>query len=470
MMKYMKTGVKAGMLATLLMTATGCADLDIVPEGKTTLSKTSELEMMFNNKSMSSNPNESLGILVNEDYGRDFSKVADRITNKNTLASAFLTYNEDIDRAALTTKDNAYTYIYKTVNYMNVVISKIDGAQGDDDRKPSIKAEAKVTRAYFLFLAANMYAKQYDAATASLEYGIAYPVTPDVGQKQQLMLDKCYEMMLEDCSDENINQLLDKGNVSRITKGGGNAVKALILFQMKRYAEALPYALRAIAFNDKIEDRSKIVETQKWELLPSSENNFFYVSPLSTDYNYPYWEQLSVETAALFESGDYVFDYAKSYGDPFWDPYYGELDTGIEGCLEASGSEVYANPWGITVEQMMYLAAECYIRTGEVAKGLDLVNKVRYYRIDSEHYQPFTASTETEAMELLQRAKFIECIGSYVNFIDRRRWNTEEQYKKTITRDLGDLGKYSIAPDSKLWVMPFPVRVMENNDTFRQNY
>ena len=184
---------------------------------------------------------------------------------------------------------------------------------------------------------------------------------------------------------------------------------------------------------------------------------------------YPNCEQLSWETAALFEPGDYVKDYAQSSDAPYWDPDYGEMDSGIEGCLEAYG-DAYCNPWGITVEQMMYLAAECKIRTGHVQDGLDLVNKVRTFRIDPDYYTPFAATGEQEAMALLQKAKFIECIGSYVNFFDRRRWNTEDAYKKTIIRDLRDLGQYSIAPDSKLWVQPFPVRVMQNNPTFRQNY
>ena len=109
----------------------------------------------------------------------------------------------------------------------------------------------------------------------------------------------------------------------------------------------------------------------------------------------------------------------------------------------------------------MYLAAECYIRTGEIQKGLDLINKVREKRIDTEHYKTFTASNEKDAMELLQRAKTIECIGSYMNFFDRKRWNTEEAYKKTLVRDLGELGKFSIAPDSKLWIFPFPTTVMQ---------
>ena len=162
--------------------------------------------------------------------------------------------------------------------------------------------------------------------------------------------------------------------------------------------------------------------------------------------------------------------YAKNGPYPFWNPVYGKSDTGIDGCLEAVSYAVFVNPWGLTVERIMYLAAECLIRTGEIQRGLDLVNKVRKYRIEPEVYQPFTASNEKEAMDKLQPAKFIECIGTYENYFDRKRWNTEDAYKKTITRTVPDAGTFSISPESPLWVQPFPVEVMTYNSTYKQNY
>lgn len=445
-------------------------DMDIVPKGQSTLQKTTDLELMLNSKTISGRPHETLGLVVNEGYGSGFTTIKKQIEAENTLTAIYLTYNENVDRGALATKDNTYGDLYSNVYHYNVVIDKIDGADGNDNRKPSIKAEARISRAWNIFLAANIYARQYDAATAAEAGGVAYPEGTDVDTKPQLKLQECYELILADCSDEIIAQLPDKGNVNRITKAGGYAIRATVLFQMKRYDEALAYAEKALALNSTIEDRSYIVDTENWNLLPTSENNFFYISPLSDMTKNPQYERLSWETAELFEEGDYVLDYSTDGGySPYWDDYYGYEDSGIDGCLEAYG-DVYTNPWGLTVEQIMYLAAECDIRKGEIQKGLDMVNKVRSYRIHSDSYLTFTASSETDAMVLLQRAKFVECIGSFWNFFDRKRWNTEDKYRKTITRDLQDAGTYSIAPDSKLWVFPFPLRVMQNNPTFKQNY
>lgn len=458
------------ILTALLCTFLTACDMDIVPKGQSTLEKTSDLELLMNVKTIRESPFTRLGLVVNESYGGEVSTIATQISNENTTAAILLTCNESLDLAPLASKDDVYGDIYQYVHYMNVILSKIDGASGDDSRKSAIKAEAKVTRAYYLCLAANIYAKQYDAATVDGEGGIAYPETTDIDTKPQLPLKECYEKMLDDCSDENIAALLDNANANRITKAGGNAVRAFILFQMKRYDEALAYAEKAIALNGNIEDRSSIAETGQWVLLSSAENNLFYISPFYDEFSSPVWEVLSPETASLFEKGDYVKDYAYDGYFAYWDSFYGMYLTGIVGALWATGYDAYSNPWGLTVEQMMYLAAECHIRKGNVAQGLDLVNRVRKFRIHPDNYQPLAADNADDAMAQLQRAKFIECIGSFWNFVDRRRWNTEDKYRKTITRDLQASGKYSIAPESKLWVMPFPLRVMQNNPTFKQNY
>lgn len=71
---------------------------------------------------------------------------------------------------------------------------------------------------------------------------------------------------------------------------------------------------------------------------------------------------------------------------------------------------------------------------------------------------------------MLQRAKWIECIGTYENFFDCKRWNTEANYKRTITRSLGDYGTFSIKPESPLWVLPFPANATRYNPTLTQNY
>ena len=444
-----------------------CSDmLDIVPKGKTTLEKTSDLEMLLTQEWMLGTATD-LQMICNESLGM-FLTVPSVLAQPNTLDYVHMAFDATVDRASLTPSDGRYSAAYRYINYMNVVISKIDDAEGDDARKPALKAEARVMRAYLHWMLVNIHAKQYDEATAETDGGIAYVDDINVEQqKNKLTVAEVYRHILADCSDEVIAALPEKTtSVERGDRAWGNAVRAMVLKQMKRYDEALPYALEALKLNGTIDDRSMVAEIFDWELPQSYEGNYIYMGPGMRVS--PMFEVLSRETAALFEEGDYVITYM---GEDGWSFEWGAMDSGVEGCPEFNGWSTNGNVWGLSSDRMYYTAAECLIRTGSIDDGLEYIDRVRAYRV--ENYTPFTSlgvSTEAEAMELLQRAKRIECIGTFENFFDSKRWNSEPAYSRTITRDLGEYGQYSIAPDSPLWILPFPANAVRYNSSLTQNY
>ena len=73
----------------------------------------------------------------------------------------------------MTKTDETYAAIYQYVNYMNILLDKLDGAEGDEAKKVRLAAEARVMRAYLHWLAVNIYARQYDEATAGTAGGVA---------------------------------------------------------------------------------------------------------------------------------------------------------------------------------------------------------------------------------------------------------------------------------------------------------
>ena len=452
--------------------AASCSDmLDIVPKGKTTLEKTLDLEMLLNQVYGFTMAAEDIGMICNESIGA-MTSIPEVMAQPNTVTYAHMTYDETIDRAALTPTDGRYDNAYKYINYMNTIIEKIGDAKGDEERKPSIVAEARMIRAYMHWFMVNVHARQYDPATAATDGGVPYVDNTNVEQqKTKLTVAEVYERILEDCSDEVIAALpASNPNVERGDRAFGNAVRAKVLMQMKRYEEALPYALESLKLNGTIEDRSVVADTWDWALPQDYEGNLLYVS--QGVLVCPTMETLSRETAALFEPGDYVIEYL---GEDGWSYMYGEIFMGIEGCPMFFCWSTNGNPNGITSDRMYYTAAECLIRTGEIRRGLEFADRVRARRV--EDYTPFTdiydeagSMTEAEAMALMQPAKWIECIGSYENFFDCKRWNTEPEYRRTITRDLGDYGQFSIGPDSPLWVLPFPANAVRYNSSLTQNY
>ncbi len=451
------------MLVTVF---TSCEDkLDIIPKGKVTLATVDELELLLNQEYLLGDfPSDNIGILAGESVGT-FDQISAVLSQKNTVKYALMAFDESVDRATLTTVDERYNNIYKYINYMNTVIAKMDKATGDESKKSALVAEARMMRAWFHFLAVVIHAPQYDASIAENAGGIAYVTNIDVTeQKSKLSLASTFQHILDDCSDQVI-QLLPQDHGDQFMRGDrawGNAVRAMVLFQMKRYTEALPYALEAIRLRPHIFDRSVIKQTGEWIQGAESANNFLYIGGAARVS--PTMTMLTIEAGNLFEAGDYVINY-ESVG---WSLDYGKMYSGLEGVRMFMGWGTCCNVYGLTSEQLHFVAAECLIRTQKIKEGLDLVNTVRHFRV--ENCLPLEADSEREAMALLQRVKFVEQFDTPFNFFDRKRWNTEPDYRADVTHCLGSMGTFTLKPESPLWIMPFPVNAVRYNPTLTQNY
>ena len=132
----------------LLLFLASCEDkLDIIPKGQTVLNTLEDLANLLNQEYNLGTPIEDLCVICNESYS--FSENVNLILSQpNTLAYAYLSYDEDSDRAGLTTESSRYAAIYQYINYMNVIIDKIDDMEGENYMKEQVKAEAHIMRAY----------------------------------------------------------------------------------------------------------------------------------------------------------------------------------------------------------------------------------------------------------------------------------------------------------------------------------
>lgn len=440
--------------------------LDIVPKGEITLDRIEELELLLNQEyKFGTWAGSDLGVIANTNVAVAGS-IENILSNKSTYAYAALTYDETINRPSIYLNDSRYNAVYKSINNMNTIIAKAYETTGSVEKKNQVIAEAHIMRAYLHFLMVNIHAAQYDEATAANLGGIPYVSDINLGEiKSKRTVAEVYDNILLDCGDEYIDVLPDcNDDCVRADRGFANAVRATVLFQMKRYAEAIPYAKTALAIRGTIDDRSVVKETLSWALQHDSKNNYVYMS--GGNYISPGFTVLSYETKDLIDPDDFLLKYeANGWNEPM-----AAIMGGMPGSIIYYNSAVRQNVYGIRTEQIYYLLGEALIRTGEIDNGLAEIDKVREKRI--ENYKPFagSVSTEAEAMELVRNAKAVEMIGSYQTFFDCKRWNSEPAYARVITRNLRDHGSFSISPDSPLWIFPFPASATRINPTLTQNF
>lgn len=471
------------MLAMMVATSSCDKQLEIIPKGQSTLTNLDDLETLLNQIYTIYPAPHELDILAGVQI-KSYPYLPQQFTETNTINYALLTGNEEIDRANLTEKsdsENIYQKIYKFISYSNIVIAYAPDASGDDATRQRLIAEAKVLRAWFHFLAVNIFAEQYDEASAAAKGGIPYvDNTVNTEQKTKLSLAAVYDRILSDCSDDVI-QALRPGTVKTVYRFGrdfGYGVRARVLFQMKRYDEALDYANKALSVNDAIEDRSCVMSDELWLPKYDADNNYLLIHNDATNLGDMYSTAITPEVVGMFEDGDFVktfIDYTAILMNPDqqvengWSTKYN--DPEFPDQLMFLGGDTRFNTWGLRAESMYYIAAECLIRSGHISEGLSKIDAVRLKRIYAPQlYSALTDLTEEEAMEIYQRCRIVEFINTFENFCDRKRWNTEDKYRKTIVHDLQKFGSFSIAPDSKLWVFPFPIKARNMNSSLTNNY
>lgn len=223
--------------------------LDIVPKGEITLDRIEELELLLNQEyKFGTWAGSDLGVIANTNVAVAGS-IENILSNKSTYAYAALTYDETINRPSIYLNDSRYNAVYKSINNMNTIIAKAYETTGSVEKKNQVIAEAHIMRAYLHFLMVNIHAAQYDEATAANLGGIPYVSDINLGEiKSKRTVAEVYDNILLDCGDEYIDVLPDcNDDCVRADRGFANAVRATVLFQMKRYAEAIPYAKTALA-------------------------------------------------------------------------------------------------------------------------------------------------------------------------------------------------------------------------------
>ena len=109
---------------------------------------------------------------------------------------------------------------------------------------------------------------------------------------------------------------------------------------------------------------------------------------------------------------------------------------------------------------------------GNIDASMEWLDKVRVNRITPDVYQPLQGNVKTadEAREHVKQVTSNELLFSVDLFIAKKRWNKISGWEATYTRTIGGQ-TYSLKPDSKLWIFPFPQSVLNNNPNItKHNY
>ena len=447
---------------------TGCNDyLDIKPKGEKIPKTVTDYETLLNYESVQKVSDTYPTYLTDDVYLPDVAQ-GTATPGLNSVDQSIINlylFKKDVFGEA---QDDGFWFAsYNRIYYHNTVIDNIMDAEGpSEQQKHSIRAEALISRALEYLYLVNGYAKHYDVRTADTDPGVPLILDEDISKKDlvRASVKDVYAQIQSDLQAALPNlPAQPKGNAFRASKAAGYGILAKMYLYMGNYAEALKAANAVLEMNNSLLDlkkyavvkvQSSIGRTNVPQDIDNPENIYIKFAP----YVYGLSSKVfgSDELISLFSEDDmrlqvyFTKNFRNIPTDKYvWAPY-------LRANLAVSSPEIYL------------IAAECEAREGSIERAMTLINKLRDNRIKNN--TPLVAIDRSDALQkVLEERRRELAMSGMVRYIDLKRLNQESQFAKTITHVTGE-GMFSLEPNSPLYVLPIPAKVMRfNKNSMKQN-
>ena len=459
---------KIACLLALGLTFVSCEDyLSDVPKGSKSPTTLADYEAFLRDEYTNHRVDiTGASQLLNDQYVTVANLANYRLYNANYM------WDENADRIALKVSDETTYYSsYAGISTFNLIIENaLTTTKATEAEQRIVWAEAKVLRAMNYFNLVNFYADTYVASTASVKLSVPLITSANINApNKQVTIQEMYDFILNDVKEAlpylpKVSQTALHPNL-----GAGYAFYARVYLQMNNYTEALKYADLALAENNKLYDWIAYYNTNK-AIIDAPNSYTTTISPMGYNYveNYTFRHgtfstlttenSIPVERAQRFETGDAKFISR-------WKIYTVGAETYYRRTLSGA-----FNFGGITTVEVYLIKAECLARAGQISEALDVLNTVRKTRILPASYQDISTTDKTTALNAVFRTKNNELNNTLIPFADARRLNAEGVYKVSYTKTANGT-TYTLASDSHLWTMPFPLGATQNpgNGTIMQN-
>ena len=445
--------------------------LDITPKGSQLVSTTQDYYdlVAYPNRGY---PVNNFQYLVDDQYLKE-SNVIGLTPNINTINFLF---QEKEDRVSQINSSSFYNQCYKYIAQWNMIISLVDESTGDSQLKTLAKAEAKMFRAFDYFHLINVYAKAYDASTAAQDGGVCIMDKYDLEAKPaKATVQQVYDFIQKDIDDAIPHLQENPANPYHPSLAFAYALKAKVHLFKREIAEAQAAAEKAMQLNGQLIDLvqyEKLGGPSKTPII--AENNpevlsYMYINGY-TEMNFGYSYMLSPELTSMFDKEDKRFSlfYTKTNAS--------FLDIGAGASYYNVRYTAFFFPTvGLKTPEIYLMLAECYARQDQYAKAISLLNTLRKTRIEGEKAILPVPTTRKEVMELVINERRRELPIGYHRFFDLKRLNLEKEYAKTLVRVFPIVNKtveqktYTLAPNSRMYIIPFPLDAMKLNPNLRLN-
>lgn len=445
--------------------------LDLVPKGQVLVETADDFYQLV------SYPNRAY-VILNFQYLSDNNWIRENVVlgaNK-TLDVVHFTGDTVENRVNLISSSNFYSRAYVYINRWNTIISQIDNARGEESVRVLAKAEARVFRAFDYFHLINTYAKAYNSSTAATDGGVPMMYTYDLeASPKKGTVKEAYDLIQKDL-DESIPHLqATPKDPYHPSLAFAWALKAKVHLFKREWSEAREAALTSLSYNDKLLDLVDLTAKGGHTVvnIPASANpevlSLMYAQGYN-EMNFAWQWQISPELVQLFGTNDARYNlFFRNTNGSYIDPGSGAA------YWQGTFTQFFYPTVGMKTGDVYLILAEAYAREGNTAAAMDYLNRLRKKRILDATAELPVPATAQEAMHYIINERRKELLFGFHRFFDLKRYNLDPEYAKTIERKFPIVNQtvpqqtYTIKPNSRLYVIPFPADVLRLNRSLTLN-
>lgn len=374
--------------------------------------------------------------------------------------------------------DGLWNSLYDQIFTYNTVINEVMSVpDASEKEKLRLRSEALVARAFQYYILVNAYANQYDATTASKDYGVPLILVANINQKVHRSTVAQVYKQIEDDLKEALPNLKDRAAfVTYPSKAAVYSFFARLYLTMGKYEMALENAKLALGVKSSLYDHKPYVvnDVTTWgRIVGVNGGTFLYdIDNPECIYLRNVSEQIS-NTCCV--SVDLKNVFKKDLPDGAVDMrralFYADDKVNYGGTPLAFPGETTFGPWinhnyGFTTSENMLIAAECEARIGSKDKAIEYLNTLRDSRIKSN--QPLSALDKEDALlkVLDERRREFAFVG-YHRLFDLKRLNREERFKKTVIHNVEGV-EFTLKPNDNRYILPVSQEVLDFNPDMPQ--
>ena len=357
----------------------------------------------------------------------------------------------------------------------------VDASLGDKDVKELAKAEAKIMRAWDHFILINTFAKAYNPETAATDGGVAIIDKYDLeATPTKSTVAQVYDFIIKDIEEALPYLQEEPVNVYHPSKAFGYALAARVYLFHRDWKKAKEAAEESLKLNNTLIDYidlgakggpTKVTTYAKGgnpEVL-----NYAYMGGPTEVLAFCYG-MLSPEMVQLFGQNDERLNqFFKTSDNSIY--YFDEGSGAALWNTSITYSKFQPMSVGMRTAEVYLILAEAKARLKDIPGAVQTLNQLREKRIKGAEAVLPEPATERAMVQAVIDERRKELISGFSCFWDLKRYNTEADYAKTITRTFPlvstDVEKktYTLKPDSRLYIIPFPLAAREKNPNLTMN-